>query len=55
MGHLAADAPARIGERMPLLIGLSLAALTLRPQIVGLGPLPPDVQASLGISHAVAP
>ncbi len=54
MGHLAADAPARIGERMPLLIGLSLAALTLRPQIVGLGPLLPDIQASLGISHAVA-
>lgn len=54
MERLAADAPARIGERMPLLIGLSLAALTLRPQIVGLGPLLPDIQAELGISYAVA-
>lgn len=43
-----------IGQRMPLLIGLLLASLTLRPQVVGLGPLIPDIQESLGISHAVA-
>ena len=54
MSGIAADAPARIGERMPLLIGLFLAALTLRPQVVGLGPLIPDIQSELGISHAVA-
>lgn len=42
------------GERLPLLIGLLLAALTLRPQVVGIGPLLPDVQAAFGISFAVA-
>jgi len=44
----------RIGSRLPLLVGLLLAALTLRPQVVGLGPLIPDIQASLGMSHAAA-
>ncbi len=39
---------------MPLLIGLLLASVTLRPQVVGLGPLLPDIQASLGLSYAAA-
>lgn len=42
-----------IGDRLPLLIGLLLAALTFRPQIVGLGPLVPEIQRSLGVSHAM--
>lgn len=33
---------------------LFLAGLTLRPQIVGIGPLLPRIEASLDISHAVA-
>jgi CP family cyanate transporter-like MFS transporter len=37
-----------------LLVGLFLAALTLRPQLVGAGPLLPAIQSDLGISHAVA-
>jgi CP family cyanate transporter-like MFS transporter len=37
-----------------LLAGLFAVALALRPQIVGLGPLIPEIQEDLGISHAVA-
>jgi MFS transporter, CP family, cyanate transporter len=44
----------KIGDRLPLLIGLALASLTLRPQVVGLGPLIPDIQRSLGMTHAAA-
>ena len=44
----------KIGDRLPLLIGLALASLTLRPQVVGLGPLIPNIQESLGMSHAAA-
>ena len=41
--------------RIPaLLIGLALAALTLRPQVVGIGPLLPAIQEDYGVSHAVA-
>lgn len=41
--------------RIPaLLIGLALAALTLRPQVVGIGPLLPAIQDDYGVSHAVA-
>ena len=36
------------------LLALFLAALALRPQIVGVGPLIPDIQDDLGTSHAVA-
>jgi CP family cyanate transporter-like MFS transporter len=36
------------------LVALFLAALTLRPQIVGVGPLIPQIQDALGTSHAVA-
>jgi MFS transporter, CP family, cyanate transporter len=37
-----------------LLGGLFLAALTLRPQLVGIGPLLSTIQRSLGVSHSVA-
>jgi MFS transporter, CP family, cyanate transporter len=43
-----------IGGRAGLLGGLFLAALTLRPQLVGIGPLLPRVQRDLDVSHAVA-
>jgi CP family cyanate transporter-like MFS transporter len=36
-----------------LLGGLFLGALALRPQIVGVGPLLPEIQDDLGTSHAV--
>jgi CP family cyanate transporter-like MFS transporter len=41
-------------RRAPLLAALFLAALTLRPQLVGIGPLLPSIQDDLGVSHAVA-
>jgi CP family cyanate transporter-like MFS transporter len=41
-------------RRGPLLVALFLAALTLRPQLVGVGPLLPAIQDDLGVSHAVA-
>ena len=41
-------------RRGPFLAALFLAALTLRPQLVGIGPLLPAIQHDLGISHAVA-
>ncbi|MDH4178523.1 MAG: MFS transporter [Thermoleophilia bacterium] len=37
-----------------LLTGLFLGSLALRPQIVGIGPLLPEIQDDLGTSHAVA-
>jgi CP family cyanate transporter-like MFS transporter len=37
-----------------VLAALFLAALALRPQLVGVGPLLPDIEADLGVSHAVA-
>ncbi len=37
-----------------LLASLFLAALALRPQLVGIGPLLPRIQEDLGVSHAVA-
>jgi CP family cyanate transporter-like MFS transporter len=37
-----------------LLAGLFLAALALRPQVVGIGPLLPAIRDDLGLSHAVA-
>jgi CP family cyanate transporter-like MFS transporter len=37
-----------------LLVALGLGSLSLRPQLVGIGPLLPNIQHSLGISHAVA-
>ena len=41
-------------RRGPLLVALFLAAVALRPQIVGVGPLIPSVQRSLRVSHSVA-
>lgn len=41
-------------KRGSLLAALFLAALTLRPQLVGIGPLLPSIQSDLGVSHAVA-
>jgi CP family cyanate transporter-like MFS transporter len=41
-------------RRTPLLVALFLGALTLRPQLVGVGPLLPSIQTDLGISHAIA-
>ena len=40
--------------RVGLLIAVALAALSLRPQLVGLGPVLPRAQDALGISHSVA-
>jgi MFS transporter, CP family, cyanate transporter len=37
-----------------LLVGLFVAALALRPQVVGIGPLLPAIRSDLGLSHAVA-
>jgi CP family cyanate transporter-like MFS transporter len=37
-----------------ILAGLFFVALTLRPQIVGVGPLLPEIQDSLGTTHAIA-
>ena len=42
--------PARLG----LLAALFAAALALRPQLVGIGPLLPEIQDDLDVSHAVA-
>ena len=45
--------PAPTGTRITALAALFLAALTLRPQIVGVAPLFPQVEDALGTSHAV--
>jgi MFS transporter, CP family, cyanate transporter len=39
---------------VPLLAGLFFAALALRPQVVGVGPLLPSIRDDLEMSHAVA-
>jgi MFS transporter, CP family, cyanate transporter len=41
-------------RRGPLLAALFAAALTLRPQLVGVGPLIPSIRDALHTSHAVA-
>jgi MFS transporter, CP family, cyanate transporter len=41
-------------RRAALLAGLFLAALSLRPQLVGAGPLLPSIESDLHVSHAVA-
>jgi MFS transporter, CP family, cyanate transporter len=41
-------------RRAPFLVALFLAALALRPQLVGIGPLLPLVQHDLDVTHAVA-
>ena len=44
------------GREAPLLVLLAmfLGALALRPQLVGVGPLLPEIDDDLGVSHAVA-
>ncbi len=37
-----------------LIVGMGLGSLSLRPQLVGIGPLLPNIQSSLGVTHAVA-
>ena len=39
---------------LALLAALFVASLALRPQLVGVGPLLPEIEADLGVSHAVA-
>jgi CP family cyanate transporter-like MFS transporter len=41
-------------DSLLLLAALLLAAMALRPQLVGAGPLIPDIQEDLGTSHSVA-
>jgi CP family cyanate transporter-like MFS transporter len=41
-------------RRTPLLVALFLAAMALRPQLVGIGPLLPLVRSDLDVTHAVA-
>ena len=41
-------------RRAPFLVALFLAALALRPQLVGIGPLLPLIQHDLDVTHAVA-
>jgi CP family cyanate transporter-like MFS transporter len=41
-------------KRAPLLVALFLAAVALRQQLVGVGPLLPAVQHDLDVTHAVA-
>jgi MFS transporter, CP family, cyanate transporter len=41
-------------NRLALLAALFLGALALRPQLVGVGPLVPDIGDDLDVSHAVA-
>jgi CP family cyanate transporter-like MFS transporter len=43
-----------VRRSLGLLAGLFLAGLALRPQIVGLGPLIPEIEKDLDVSHAVA-
>lgn len=46
--------PAVVGRPLAALAGLFLVTLALRPQLIGVGPLVPAIQADLGISHAAA-
>src|SRR5207342_714917 len=42
------------GRRAAIFAALFLAGLALRPQIVGVGPLIPEIQDDLDTSHALA-
>ena len=53
-GDLLSTAPARVRAGLALLAALFVASLALRPQLVGVGPLLPEIEADLGVSHAVA-
>lgn len=41
-------------HRAALLVGLGIAGLTLRPQVVAIGPLLPAIQTGLNLSHSIA-
>ena len=47
-------ASVRVRAGLALLVALFVASLALRPQLVGVGPLLPAIEADLGVSHAVA-
>jgi CP family cyanate transporter-like MFS transporter len=54
---MPADPPRSDASRarpVGVLAALFIATLALRPQLVGVGPLLPDIQADLDIAHAVA-
>jgi cyanate permease len=42
-----------VARRGLLLLAFFVCALALRPQIVGIGPLAPQIQRDLGASHAL--
>ncbi len=50
----AATATVRPAAPVAVLAALFIVTLALRPQLVGLGPLLPEIQTELGLSHAVA-
>lgn len=52
--HTARAKPARRGSTVLVLTALFVAALALRPQLVGVGPLLPSIQEELAISHGLA-
>src|SRR5512134_1780537 len=51
------DDPSRLGmsrrATLPVLAGLFLGTLAMRPQLVGIGPLLPQIQSDLGVSFGV--
>jgi MFS transporter, CP family, cyanate transporter len=53
MKEPAADPPMTAGL-VPTALALFVVSLGLRPQLVAIGPLIPQIQVDLGISHAVA-
>jgi CP family cyanate transporter-like MFS transporter len=44
----------RAGRRTAALLALGLAAVALRPQLTGIGPLLPEIQDDLDVSHLVS-
>lgn len=54
MPHPTRPAGPPLGASWPVLAGLVLAALALRPQVLGIGPLLPWIREDLGVSHGVA-
>ena len=43
----------RVSRRAALLAGLFVTSLALRPQVSAIGPLVPDIQSNLRVSHAI--
>jgi CP family cyanate transporter-like MFS transporter len=46
--------PAARTQGAGILVAMFVAAATLRPQLVGIGPLLPEIRADIGMSHAAA-